>query len=249
MPPRVRNSPGSAEKPDILKQQLLGYDALGVIKIMSEDEHPLLTKRAQGVVAILALATTLGIALMGFHLFISGLLVVLTGAAAAIWIYADDFRRLRLRLVAPDGGLEKPQREMMVLMALLTAAIIVPAVIFVHELNAETGGATKISARLRLHYTGNPITSEIMQNENVATKYTFAFLSDGTSITDMPNNTKIAWSDLIVVFDRPTAATNLRVRFDSGGSLVYQPVRIEPRLAIIRFEGSLADKVLDIEFN
>jgi hypothetical protein len=144
---------------------------------------------------------------------------------------------------------EKPQSEMMVLIALLSMAIIVPAIIFVHEMNAEAGGVTRGSARLRLHYTGNPITSEIMQNENVATKYTFAFLSDGTAITDMPTNKRIAWSDLIVVFDRPTSATNLRVRFDSGGSIVYQPVRIEPRLAIIRFEGSLADKVLDIEFH
>jgi hypothetical protein len=100
---------------------------------MSEEEHPLLTKRAQGVVAILALATGLGIALMSFHLLVPGTLLALAGVGAAVWIYLDDFRRLRLRSVCEDGALVKPSAEMFVIIAMLVVAILVPSVIFLHE--------------------------------------------------------------------------------------------------------------------
>jgi hypothetical protein len=216
---------------------------------MSEDEHPLLTKPAQGIVAVLALATGLGIALMSFHLLIPGLLVALIGGIGAIWVYSDDLRRLRLRVATPDGGLEKPQRGMFVLIAILSVAIIVPVVIFAHEKIAESGNALKTSARLRLHYTQNPITSEILQNENIAAKYTLVILLDNAATTNPSDQDKIKWSQLVMVFDRPMSATNLRIRFDNGPSLVYHPLKIDPRFAIIQFEGSLAGKVLDIEFN
>jgi hypothetical protein len=101
---------------------------------MTEDDHPLLAKRAQGAIAILALATGLGIALMSFHLLIPGVALAFVGAAAAVWIYGGDFRRLRLRSVEPDGSLAAPSREMIVVIVMLLAAIVAPTMIFIHEL-------------------------------------------------------------------------------------------------------------------
>jgi len=108
----------------------------------------------------------------------------------------------------------------------------------------QTG--SKVTARLRLHYTTNPITSEILQTDNVAIHYTLAFLLDGTSATE-PTKALVKWSNLIIVFDRPISSTGLRTRFDSGASLIYEVTKMSSRLAIIRFEGSLAEKAIDIE--
>jgi hypothetical protein len=100
---------------------------------LQEQEHPLVTKRAQGAVAVLAMATTLGIALMSFHLLIWGLLTAFAGVAGAIWIYGADFAHLRLRLLSPNGRLISPPRELTVLVVLIAAAVIVPSGIFLHE--------------------------------------------------------------------------------------------------------------------
>ena len=107
-------------------------------------------------------------------------------------------------------------------------------------------GQKKVTARLRLHYTENPVTSEVIQNDNVATRYTFAFLGDGATANPADHH-NIKWSTLVIVFDQPLTVSNVRVRFESGGSLIYSITKIEPRLGIIRFEGSLADRVIDIE--
>jgi hypothetical protein len=108
---------------------------------MAEDDHPLLTKRAQGAIAVLALATGLGIALMSFHLLFPGLSLAFVGAAGAVWIYGDAFRRLRLRSVESDGSLAAPSREMIVVIGMQLAAIVAPTMIFIHELIPPEGTA------------------------------------------------------------------------------------------------------------
>jgi hypothetical protein len=120
---------------------------------MAEDDHPLLTKRAQGAVAVLALATGLGIALMSFHLLIPGLVTALAGVAGALSIYGGDFRRLRLRSVGLDGSLAVPSREMIVIIAVLLGAIIAPSVIFIHELIPPESAARHLKSGQRSAFT------------------------------------------------------------------------------------------------
>lgn len=102
------------------------------------------------------------------------------------------------------------------------------------------------TANIRLFYTHNPVKSEIMARENIATKYTFAFLQDGTTTSDTGKG--ISWSDIVVVFRPAVTARSVRARFESGPELIYTLITIDPHLAIVRFEGSLADKVIDLEF-
>jgi hypothetical protein len=61
-------------------------------------EHPLLSKRMGGAVAILALCSSIGLALIGFDLTTLGLIVSVLGGVGAVWIYWTDFKRLRIRL-------------------------------------------------------------------------------------------------------------------------------------------------------
>jgi hypothetical protein len=192
-----------------------------------EHEHPLLTKRMGGALAVLALCSGVGVALMSFHLFLFGMILSLIGAVGAISIYWNKFKKIPL--------------EVGIVIVALTIAVSAPVTIYYAAIELKPAA----TARLRLHYTQNPITSEVTQRTNVATFYTFAFLQDGTPVSG--SSSSIKWSDLVIVFDRPTTATHLLVRFDSGATLIYHPAIIGPRLAIINFEGSLAEKTLDIE--
>jgi hypothetical protein len=85
-----------------------------------------------------------------------------------------------------------------------------------------------------------------MESKNAATSHTMAFLSDGTSASSNPSS--VSWTDLIIVFDQPIIVSNLRIHFEDGAAVIYAPIKIEPRFAIIKFEGGLANKVVDIEF-
>jgi hypothetical protein len=70
---------------------------------------------------------------MAFDLLIAGLFISLLGAAASIWIYWQDIKRLRLRTIGPDN-LDTPLTwELWAVLLALTVAAGAPAYVYVHK--------------------------------------------------------------------------------------------------------------------
>jgi hypothetical protein len=100
---------------------------------MQSGDHPLLSKNMQGAIAVVALTTGLGIAMMSFHLLIPGIVLAMLGFVGVVWIYGRDLLSLRLRSAGPDGETIPLSGEVRVVLILLLAAFVAPWTIFVHE--------------------------------------------------------------------------------------------------------------------
>jgi hypothetical protein len=98
------------------------------------DDHPLLTKRMGGALAVLAFSAGLGLALMSFQLFPIGMTISVLGAAGAIWIYWKDRRLLRLRLVGATGAARPLYIEIWVVLLALILAVGAPAYVCIRAL-------------------------------------------------------------------------------------------------------------------
>lgn len=96
-------------------------------------EHPLLAKRMAAAVAVLALCSGVGLALMGFDLVTLGLIISALGAIGVVSIYWSDFRRLRLRLAIPHGTAPL-SRELLVVILALVVGLGAPAYVFVMKM-------------------------------------------------------------------------------------------------------------------
>jgi hypothetical protein len=101
----------------------------------------------------------------------------------------------------------------------------------------------KVTARLRVRYSPNTPTPEIIRNENVLKPGSLQFTQDGAESSD-PRQVK--WTLLILTFERPPTVTNLRVSFE-GGNLPYETKGLNSRNAIILIQGTIADKIVDVE--
>jgi hypothetical protein len=100
---------------------------------MQSGDHPLLSKNLQGAIAVVALTTSLGIAMMSFHLLIPGIILAMLGFLGVVWIYGRDLLSLRLRSAGPNGVTVALPGEVRVVLLLLLAAFVVPWTIFIHE--------------------------------------------------------------------------------------------------------------------
>ena len=101
------------------------------------------------------------------------------------------------------------------------------------------------TTRLRLHYTADRADPEVLSQDNVFTHYSFQFADDGTDASD-PRRTK--WTILIIVFNKPLSSSTPRARiFFEGPSLRHEPRNPTARSIQLRFDGSMGDRVVDIE--
>jgi hypothetical protein len=97
---------------------------------MDEHTHPLLTKRMGGAIAVLAMGSSLGLALMSFHLFPAGMILSVIGAIGAISIYWSDFRLLRLRLVDRLKGAIPVFGELWIIVVAVAIAVGAPGYVY-----------------------------------------------------------------------------------------------------------------------
>ena len=100
---------------------------------MQSGDHPLLSKTMQGAIAVVALTTGLGIAMMSFHLLVPGIIFAMLGFVGVVWIYGRDLLSLRLRSAGSDGATIPLSGEVRVVLILLFAAFVAPWTIFIHE--------------------------------------------------------------------------------------------------------------------
>ena len=128
----------------------------------------------------------------------------------------------------------------------LTLAGALSAIFYIVELRQElnaTQASGKVTARIRMLYTPNSPTPEIIESDNVLKPASFQWADDGATSADPK---RVKWTLLVIVFNRPLTVQNLRILFE-GGSLPYEIRHLTPRDAEILFEGSIGDKVIDVE--
>lgn len=117
---------------------------------MDENTHPLLTKRMLGALGVLVPCAGIGLTLMSFTPFILravGMLLSALGAIAAAWIYFDDFRRLRLRLVHPVPTAAAPlSTEQWIVVGAMLASILLPAFVWLDVSWPELPAARHLTA-------------------------------------------------------------------------------------------------------
>ena len=100
---------------------------------MDENMHPLLTKRMVGALGVLVPCAGIGLTLMSFTPFILravGMAISALGAIAAAWIYFDDFRRLRLRLVDTPTIAAPLSVEQQIVIGAILVSILLPACVW-----------------------------------------------------------------------------------------------------------------------
>jgi hypothetical protein len=103
---------------------------------------------------------------------------------------------------------------------------------------------TNPPTRLRVHYSPNSPSPEIIQSDNIFAKpASFQFVDDGSASSD-PMRTK--WTLLFIVFEKPITATDIRVVFE-GGSMPYERKTFTSRTAAFIFTGPIGNKIIDIE--
>ena len=98
--------------------------------------HPLLTKRMGGAFAILAGCTGVGLTVMTFSLLslrLIGMGLSLLGACAAISIYRNEIRCLRLRLLGNDGSTKPLHAELWIVLIAITISVLLPAYVWYIE--------------------------------------------------------------------------------------------------------------------
>lgn len=101
---------------------------------MGDQDHPLLSRRFGGAFAVISVGLGLGVALMTFGSALVrgvGMMIAVSGAAGGAWIYWDDLRRLRLRIVYRDRPAIKLQPDVWVVLIAIFASAIIPAYIWV----------------------------------------------------------------------------------------------------------------------
>jgi hypothetical protein len=91
-----------------------------------------------GAITVLAFASGLGLALMGFGLFPAGMILSALGAGGALWIYWPDLRNLRLRLVT---GIDRPTplySEIWIILIAILIGVGTPGYVYVRSLVPPT---------------------------------------------------------------------------------------------------------------
>jgi hypothetical protein len=96
-------------------------------------EHPLLTKRIGGAIAVMVAGTGIGLALMGFALIKTGMAMSVIGAAGAISIYWPDFKHLRLRLAEKTGIEAAVHAEIWIVMFAIISSVAIPAYVWINQ--------------------------------------------------------------------------------------------------------------------
>lgn len=100
-------------------------------------------------------------------------------------------------------------------------------------------------ARLRVHYTSVSPTPEIIEADNVLKPMSFQFV-DGGNQQDPKSGRNAKWTLLILTFDKPVTGESVRVLFE-GGDIPHERKNFTPRNVAFLFEGSVADKTIQIE--
>lgn len=86
---------------------------------------------------------------------------------------------------------------------------------------------------------------EVIESDNVLRPMSFQFVDGGTQ-QDQKSGRNAKWTLLIMTFDKPVTGESLRVLFE-GGDMPYERKTFTPRNVALLFEGSIADKTIQIE--
>jgi hypothetical protein len=100
-------------------------------------------------------------------------------------------------------------------------------------------------ARLRVHYTSVSPSPEVIETDNVLKPMSFQFV-DGGNQQDPKSGRNAKWTLLILTFDKPVTGESVRVLFE-GGDIPYERKNFTSRNVAFLFEGSVADKTIQIE--
>jgi hypothetical protein len=113
------------------------------------------------------------------------------------------------------------------------------------ENTPTVAASTPQLARLRVHYTSLSPSPEIIEIDNVLKPISFQFV-DGGAQQDQKSGRNSKWTILILTFDKPVTGENVRVLFE-GGDVAYERKNFTSRNVSFIFEGSVADKTIQIE--